>query len=382
MKIAWAAGAFVFGAALLTAQTPSPPTATMSADERLQRVQERRAALERDLARLRGQERSLLGEVERLDLEVRLRGEQIRETQLVLQRTNADMDATVKRLRALEATIERTRPVLAARARALYKLGDLSYLRLLLSVERPADVFRGYRLVTTIARRDKEQISGFRTDLRSQRAARAELEDKTRQVLALRTELDRSRRALDADRSRKTRLLTEIVEKKETHAAYVAELQEAEGRLGQMLGGLAGGEVSVPIPAFKGALSWPVAGRVRVPFGLRKHARFDTYTVQNGIEIEAGVETPVQAVHEGTVVFAEHFRGYGLMVVIDHGGKHHSLYAHLADVGVRQGQKVRAGDVLGAVGASGLEGPGLYFEMRFQGKPQDPLDWLRPGERR
>jgi septal ring factor EnvC (AmiA/AmiB activator) len=382
MKIVWAAGAFVFGTALLSAQTPPPPTATMSADERLQRVQERRAALERDLARLRGQERSLLGEVERLDLEVRLRGEQIRETQLVLQRTNADMDATVKRLRALEATIERTRPVLAARARALYKLGDLSYLRLLLSVERPADVFRGYRLVTTIARRDKEQISGFRSDLRAQRATRVELEDRTRQVLALRGELDRSRRALDADRSRKTKLLTEIVDKKETHAAYVAELQEAEGRLGQMLGGLAGGEVSVPIPAFKGALSWPVAGRVRVPFGLRKHVRFDTYTVQNGIEIEAGVETPVQAVHEGTVVFAEHFRGYGLMVVLDHGGKHHSLYAHLADVAVRQGQKVRAGDVLGAVGASGLEGPGLYFEMRFQGKPQDPVEWLRPGERR
>jgi septal ring factor EnvC (AmiA/AmiB activator) len=378
VRVAGAAAIAVAAAHLLPAQTPSPPTAVPGTDERLQRVQERRAALERDLAKLRGQERSLLGEVERLDLEVRLRNEQIRETQLVLQRTNQEMDSTVKRLRALEATIERTRPVLAARARALYKLGDLSYLRLLLSVEKPADVFRGYRLVTTIARRDKEQISGFRSDLQSQRAARAELEEKTRQVLALRAELDRSRRALDSDRSRKTKLLTEIVDKKETHAAYVAELQEAEARLGRMLGGLAAGEVSVPIPAFRGALAWPVAGRVRVPFGLRKHARFDTYTVQNGIEIEAPVETAVQAVHEGSVVFAEHFRGYGLMVVIDHGGKHHSLYAHMGDVRVQPGQKVRAGDVLGSVGASGLEGAGLYFEMRFQGKPQDPLGWLRP----
>jgi septal ring factor EnvC (AmiA/AmiB activator) len=295
----------------------------------------------------------------------------------VLQRTNREMDDTARRLRALEESIERARPVLAARARALYKLGELSYLRLLLSVERPSDMFRGYRLVTTLARRDTERIAGFRADLQALGAARTELEKKTQQVLALRTELDRTRRVLEADRARKTKLLTDIVEKKETHAAYVAELQEAEKQLGAMLGGLEGGPVSVPIPAFKGALAWPVEGRVRVPFGLRKHARFDTYTVQNGIEIDAPAEAPVHAVHEGTVVFADMFKGYGLMVVLDHGGKHHSLYAHLAEIRVKPGQKLQAGEVLGTVGA-GLEGPGLYFEMRFQGRPEDPQEWLGP----
>lgn len=363
------------------AASPSPSTSPASPqrrdeDDRLRRVRERRAALERDLARLRGEERSLLGEVERLDLEVRARVEELRETQLVLLRTNQEMDETVRRLRDLEASIARARPVLAARARALYKLGELSYLRMLLSVERPSDMFRGYRLVTALARRDKERFDVFRSDLSSLSAARNELETKTRTVLALRGELDRTRRVLEADRSRKTRLLTGIVDRKETHAAYVAELQEAEKRLDAMLGGLTGGDVSVPIPAFKGALAWPVPGRVRVPFGLRKHVRFDTYTVQNGIEIEAPPDAPVHAVHEGTVVFADLFRGYGLMVVLDHGGKHHTLYAHLAEVRARTGQKLQAGEVLGTVGA-GVEGPGLYFEMRFQGRPENPEEWLR-----
>jgi septal ring factor EnvC (AmiA/AmiB activator) len=120
-----------------------------------------------------------------------------------------------------------------------------------------------------------------------------------------------------------------------------------------------------------------VDGRVRAGFGRRKHPRFDTYTVHNGIEIEAAPEVEVRAVHEGRVVFAERFRGYGLMVVVDHGAKHHSLYAHLAEVAVEPGQEVAEGATLGRADPGGDEGPGVYFEMRYQGRPEDPLDWLR-----
>jgi septal ring factor EnvC (AmiA/AmiB activator) len=360
---------------LAAAAPPTPSASPTSADERLRTVRERRAALQKDLARLRSEERSLLGEVERLEVEVRLRGEELRETQIVLQRTNEQMDATVRRVRQLEQSIATARPALAARARALYKLGELSYLRLLLSVDRPSDMFRGYRFVSALARRDNQRIAGFRADLSALAAVRAELERRTREALELRASLERTRRGLDADRRRKEKLLTEIVERKETHAAYLQELEEAEGRLQQMLQGLTADDVAVPIPAFKGGLPWPVAGRVRVAFGRRKHPKFDTYTVENGIEIAAPEGSPVTAVHEGTVAFADRFRGYGLMVVLDHGGKHHTLYAHLADVRVQPGQKVATGQVLGVVG-SGLEGPGLYFEVRFQGRPEDPTEWL------
>jgi len=364
-------------AVVASATAPAPSPGAPPQDERLRKVQERRKALEQDLVRLRGQEKSLLGDVERLELEVRLRAEELREIQIGLQRTQEQMDATVKRVKDLEAQVERERPVLSARARALYKLGELSYLRLLLSVERPSDIFRGYRFVTALARRDNQRIAAFRADLNTLAATRADLEVRTREALALRESRERARRALDADRRRKTALLTQIVERKETHAAYLAELQEAEARLSGLLEGMSEGDVTVPVAAFKGALPWPAAGRVRSTFGRHKHPKFDTYTVQNGIEIEARADAPVTAVHEGAVVFAERFKGYGLMVVVDHGGKHHSLYAHLGEVLVQPGQRVEAGEVIGTVGTA-LEGPGLYFEMRFQGKPEDPLEWLRP----
>jgi len=383
----------IAAAGLAHAQSPGPasrPPASSSAaadrpattDERLRRVRERKQSIERDVARLRGQEQSLLAEVERLELEVRLRTEQLRETQLILHRASDQMDATARRVRELEAAVAQARPQLAARARALYKMADLSYVRMLLSVEQPADMLRGYRFVSGLARRDREKMAALRANLTTLAATRDELQRKTRETLALRADLDRARRALEVDRQKKSELLTSIVEKKETHAAYLQELEEAESKLGQLLSGLTERDITVPITVFKGALPWPAHGRVRIAFGRHKHPRFETYTLHNGIEIDAPLDAPVNAVHDGTVAFADQFLGYGLMVIIDHGGKNHTLYAHLAETRVRPGQHVSAGDVVGTVGASGVDGPGLYFEMRSQGKPQDPQEWLaREGTR-
>lgn len=368
--------AAVLLAGTASAQAEPPP------DPRLAKVRERRQALEKDLSALRRQERTLLGEVERLELEVRLRTEELREAQLVLQRTNQQLDETARRSQELEARVAAARPALAQRARALYKLGELSYVRLLLSVDRPADLLRGYRFVSALARRDHERVSGFRADLTSLATTRVELERRTREAQELRTQLERARRALDGDRRRKTDLLVDIVGRKESQAQFLSELQRAEQQLAALLGGLGGGEVAIPVGAFKGSLPWPVEGEVRGAFGRHRHPRFATYTVSNGIDVAAAPDVPVAAVHEGTVVFAERFRGYGLMVVLDHGDKHHTLYAHLGEALVRPGQKVVAGEVIGTVGATGLEGPGLYFEVRVHGQPEDPLAWLARREGR
>jgi murein hydrolase activator len=357
------------------AEAARPPAAT-GLDERLARVKERRASLEREVARLRGQEQSLLRDLERLELEVRLRGEELKEVQLVLARTNAQLDRTARRLAELNASLARARPLVAARARALYKLGRLSYLRLLLSIESPSAVFQGYRYVTTLARRDNERIAAFRRDLAALAATRDELTTRTREAQTLRVETERKRRALEGDRRRKETFLGEMVAHKEVQAAFLTELEQAEERLRQMLAGLAEGEAALPLIALKGSLPWPVAGTVRVPFGKRKHPKFDTYTPQNGVEIAAPLETPVAAVHEGTIVFADRFLGYGLLVIVDHGGRHMTLYGHLGETTAAVGARVSAGQSLGTVGP-GLDSPGLYFEVRSQGHPDDPMDWLR-----
>ena len=353
-----------------------------SDEQRLERVRERRAALEKELARLRGEEKSLLGEVEQLELELRLRTEELTEIQLAAE-ADAGPSSTPPwpAVRQLETSLAAARPALAAHARALYKLGDMSYLRLLLSIDRPSDFFRGYRFVTTLARRDNARVAAFRADLATLGAERTELEQRTRESIELRGRLTATRRSLDAQRARKTELLTSLVERKETNAAYVEELEQAESRLQQLLAGLGEGTVTVPLGAFRGSLPWPVEGRVRAGFGRRKHPRFDTYTVHNGLEIEAPPDAPVHAVHEGAVVFADRFRGYGLMVVLDHGGKHHSLYAQLAEVAVAVGQDVAAGTVVGTADPGGRRGPGPLLRDAVPGARRGPPALARSPER-
>jgi septal ring factor EnvC (AmiA/AmiB activator) len=342
--------------------------------DRLKKVQERRLALEREIRDLRGEEKSLLGDVDRLELEVRLREQEVREIQLTLKRTREEMDDAQRKAGDLEHSLAATRPAVLARARALYKLGEFSYLRLLLSVQKPVDVLRAYRFVSALAREDKQRVSRFRQDLAALGTTRATLEQKGKEALDLRSEVDRRRRLLDAERQRKTELLTTLVERKEVHLAYLQELEQAEGKLQERLEGSRAEDPSVPLAVMRGSLPWPAVGKVRVPFGPRKDPRFDTLTPHNGIKIEAAPETPVLAVHEGTVVVASRMRGYGLMVVLDHGGKDYTVYAQLGDLNVAAGARVAAGDVVGTV--SSEEDAGLYFELRFQNRPVDPIDWL------
>jgi septal ring factor EnvC (AmiA/AmiB activator) len=112
-------------------------------------------------------------------------------------------------------------------------------------------------------------------------------------------------------------------------------------------------------------------------FGRQEHPKFRTVTYNRGIEISAAMGRPVLAVYDGTVLYADWFRGYGRLVILDHGGGYFTLYAHASELLVKVGDQVTRGQPIARVGDTGsLEGPQLYFEVRHRGKPQDPLAWL------
>jgi septal ring factor EnvC (AmiA/AmiB activator) len=115
-----------------------------------------------------------------------------------------------------------------------------------------------------------------------------------------------------------------------------------------------------------------------VGFGRVTDPRFKTVTLQNGVDIAAPAGAPVRAVAAGRVVHAGWFKGYGNLIIVDHGEGFHSLVAHLASMQTAMGEEVAAGAVLGTVGDSGsLKGPYLYFEVRERGRPVDPRVWLK-----
>jgi murein DD-endopeptidase MepM/ murein hydrolase activator NlpD len=113
-------------------------------------------------------------------------------------------------------------------------------------------------------------------------------------------------------------------------------------------------------------------------FGRQVHPRFGTETFRRGVDIEADEGAPIRAVFGGTVLYRGQLKGYGNLIILDHGAGYYTLYAHASEILVEEGDRVRAGQAIGRVGETGsLEGPRLYFEVRYQGRPEDPEQWLR-----
>ncbi len=371
------------------ANTNLDPSTTSTGDRlveeeaKLELLTQKLDSLKKELASLDEKQSTLLGELHRLEIEIRVSREQLALIKLQLERGYRQIDALLKRIQTLEASIQELRPYLESRSASLYKLGRLSYVRLLLSVEEPSELTRAYRYISRLAQADGEKISRFLTDQKALEENKAELLVRTKEMLESRNQLESTTQTLERRRATKETLLEEIHQRREMAETFKYELEGAREQLGQLMARLADGQepgmdpVFLPIRLFRGKLGWPVRGRIGARFGKQLHPRFQTVTVQNGMEIEAALNTPVGAVYDGRVVFASWFQGYGKLLIISHPHNVHSLYGHLSELSVGEGDTVRQGEEVATVGDTGsLSGPTLYFEIRENGTPVDPESWM------
>ncbi len=186
-----------------------------------------------------------------------------------------------------------------------------------------------------------------------------------------------------------------------THERMAAELEEASRRLEALVQELGRrgapraaarpasvrpGERDAPRPpavglgTLRGQLPWPTDGRIVAGFGRQVHPRFGTETFRSGVDIEAEEGALIRAVYSGTVLYRGWLRGYGNLIILDHGVGYYTVYAHASELLVEEGDRVKAGQGIARVGETGsLVGPRLYFEVRYQGRPEDPEQWLRRG---
>ena len=182
------------------------------------------------------------------------------------------------------------------------------------------------------------------------------------------------------ERAYHERVVGELTEASQRLEAFIRELQAKQRRLAKVPPPKPGTERARrrASGASRGRLPWPTEGRIIAAFGAQVHPRFGTRTFRNGVDIEAARGRDVEAVYAGHVVYTGWFKGYGNLIIVDHGNEYYTLYAHVAEIQVKEGDDVRQGQRIGTVGDTGsLAGPRLYFEVRYQGKPQDPEQWLR-----
>jgi septal ring factor EnvC (AmiA/AmiB activator) len=368
--------------AVISGGAQAPDTAT--ADALARRAAARIKALQREADSLASRERTLLEDLRKLAVERDLRAAELDQGARTLDRIQSAMAATATRIATLEQTAQSQLPDLSARMVDLYKIGNGGYLRLLLSVDDLRSMGRAYRFVSGLQRFDQQRVREHQRTLADLRKAQASLEERRVQAQDGHLAVARARDAAEQAVAAHEDMVRRIDARRDLAAQFMGELQAAQQKLQRTLDDAAlgtppapGTELALPLRPFRGDLDWPVSGTVVGSFGRQVDRRFHTSVVSNGVRIAAGAATPVRAIHEGTVAYAESFPGFGKLVIVDHGAVAFSLYGYLADIDVTTGTRVSRGQPVGSVGTA-LDGTAaLYFELRIDGKPVDPLQWLK-----
>jgi septal ring factor EnvC (AmiA/AmiB activator) len=286
--------------------------------------------------------------------------------------------ATTAELEKSALAVAALQKALGPRVTLLYRLTRKDSLGVLLASDDFAALIKRQRAVGTLVASDARALEDLSVLTRAQALTRRRLErleeTSSRYVRALRTEQAVSQGRL----ARFSDLLASVGAEQNRMSRLIAELEATEKELSTLVGDLAPQATVAGFRARKGELPMPTKGLVEVGFGKVVNPRFNTVTVQKGIDVRAPAGTSVVSVSEGTVVFSGWLKGYGTLVIVDHGGGYHSLYAHLSASEVEVGTEVNEGETIGAVGDTGsLKGAYLYFEIRKQGQAVDPQPWLK-----
>lgn len=372
----------ILGALATTLMVPDL-SAQSSSKRDLERIRSEIRKLRGNLTGLKAKTASTEKELEVLDLQLEINSRELEAAQTVeaqLAAREADLQREVETLRL---RIAQQRHDLSQRLAVLYRLGRLSYVRILLALDQNQNPFEAAAMLSYMVQRDARSIESFqrtRAEWERQgrllaeeqtrlREARAAVEQRFGEVRRARAEKQALLARLEAEGSRSLERIADLEEKARRLEALFALLYERSSGAGAGQRG---------IEDFRGALEWPVTGKVIESFGRHRSERFATFTVSNGLKIEVPSGTDVRAVFEGTVLFSQWFKGYGNLIIIDHGHRIFSLYGNTRGIVVNVGDRIATGQRIALVeqdesGSSGY----LYFEVREDNKPTDPRTWLR-----
>lgn len=312
---------------------------------------------------------------------------QIGEISRALRRVDEELRVNQGELRALQGEqqglqdrLKTQQERLAGEARSAYAMGREQQVKLLLNQEQPAAVGRMLVYFGYFTRARLQQIDVVRATLDRLTALEDSIARKNASLMQLRTSRQLEEKRLQEKKKARKQAVASLSRELENQGGELKRLQSDERQLQELVSSLQ--ELLVDIPAdvsqqqpfdtLKGKLRWPTRGRLTKRFGTRRSGGL----TWRGVMIEAQEGGEVRAVSQGRIAFSDWMRGFGLLVIIDHGDGYMSLYGHNQALYKEVGEWVDSGEVVALLGSSGgRTDAGLYFELRHKGRPINPVRW-------
>ncbi len=365
-------------------------------DRQAQRLKEKSKAIDREIEKHKADVKAFTREEAKIvdslnDIDVSMNNLKKRIAGFKKELDTIGKKITVNTLRSqeLQKTIRSNETYMSRRLVALYKLNWFGRIHVLASAESMYDLFQRKTGIERILQSDETIRKTLLSDKTSLEALLQDLKAQKKEKAAVEKKYAGQLKLLSKDKERRSVLLKEIRSKKTLELAAIDSLQKAARALDDKFKALSVAAPQSPpskktsekpFAELKGLLNMPVKGKVVSQFGYFKNTKFNVENFNSGIDIKADRGEPIHAVGAGKVLFSSWFKGYGNMIIIDHGNSYYTVYAHAEEIFKSKGDAVETQEVIATVGDTGsMKGPGLYFEVRHHGKPLDPMIWVNKG---
>ncbi|MBT3177062.1 MAG: peptidoglycan DD-metalloendopeptidase family protein [Desulfobacula sp.] len=288
-----------------------------------------------------------------------------------------DKDQLLKKIGLTEKYTEK-------RLIALYKMNMIGKLDV---AGRPSSVFDFFVQQNSMKRiiySDFKILENQTSDLEKFETLEQKLKKEIQAKIILEETLNAQIRHNKKEAKKKEALLTDIRKKKKLSLAMVDSLTRAAQKLDKKVNHIQKDKRSPPgndsFSNYQGRLMIPVPGKIISKFGLLRTGDYNSFTFRKGIDIKVKKGEPVKSVFKGKILFAHWLKGYGNLMVIDHGGNYYTLYAHVEEIFKQKGEIVKTGEIIATAGDTGsIKGSCLHFEIRHHGKAVNPMKWLKKG---
>jgi septal ring factor EnvC (AmiA/AmiB activator) len=349
-------------------------------DESRQTLQEIRRRIEQtsgNIKKGKAAERSIAADLKTVEGELsRIRGKISQLAQKVAE-LEKNISAKEKEIEQTRHTIGLLEAKVQKRLVALYKGGEINFLKMLFAPVSPLKMMEEFDYLARVVRHDRELITAYREQLKKLEGALQKLDSLRKEHKIVLISTQENKKTLNQAIQLKEKLLARVRRDQSALSAKLEELEKRAARLESFIKKLESEkpqEYTLKSGVFvsqKGRLPWPIEGRVSMGFGTWRHPELGTLHESQGIEITAASEKPILAVWKGRVIFADRFKGYGNLMIVDHGDSYYTLYAQASRLTRNVGDHVDQGETLAFSGSENL-----YFEIRRHGTPLDPTAWL------
>ncbi len=335
---------------------------------------------------LKKSEESILSTVSKMDEELELTQRLLKALKNKEKLISEEIDKTERVMVLLEERKQERSKILNRRLREVYKKGRMHSLEILLTSKTFIDAIKRFEYLTIIAEQDKRVYNELIALKKELNLKKQFLRTNLEEIKKINVEAEREAQFLLAKKNEKNTMLESVKEQRTKQEQLTKEIEASTRRITGLIARLEKERKEREktegahnyFEKVAGDIKWPCKGQVISTFGNQVNPKYGTTVKNNGIDIKAPLGTPVHSVAKGKVVYNDRFLGYGNVVLLDHGKGYYSLYAHLQEIRVNLKDVVEKDQVVGTVGDTGsLEGPKLHFEIRENGKPVNPVPFLK-----